>query len=55
MLNRLTISQEFVVSVADVKPGRALAAGRNQPLVPEPAQKERMVRPSIGENKKRRH
>lgn len=37
MLNRVTMSQEFVVSVADIKSARALIAGLNQPLTEQPA------------------
>ena len=32
MLDRVTMSQEFVVSIADIKAGRALEAGKTQPL-----------------------
>jgi len=32
MLDRVTMSEEFVVSIADIKAGRALAAGKTQPL-----------------------
>ena len=37
MISRVSTSQEFVVSVADIKSARALAAGRNQPLIPQTA------------------
>src|SRR6185295_4882616 len=32
MLDRVTMNEEFVVSTADIKAGRALAAGKTQPL-----------------------
>jgi lipoprotein-anchoring transpeptidase ErfK/SrfK len=32
MLDRVTMNEEFTVSVADIKAGRALEAGKNQPL-----------------------
>ena len=37
------MNEEFAVSVADVKTGRALAAGRTQPLTQQPA-KQNTVR-----------
>ena len=40
MLNRVNMNQQFVVSVADVKAGRALAAGQNQPLISQPPKKQ---------------
>jgi lipoprotein-anchoring transpeptidase ErfK/SrfK len=32
MIDRVTMNEEFVVSIADIKAGRALAAGKTQPL-----------------------
>jgi lipoprotein-anchoring transpeptidase ErfK/SrfK len=40
MLARVTKAEEFTVNVADIKTGRALAAGQNQPLVPGSAPKK---------------
>jgi hypothetical protein len=38
MLGRVSRKVEFVVSVAEIKAGRALEAGNNQPLVTQRAQ-----------------
>jgi lipoprotein-anchoring transpeptidase ErfK/SrfK len=35
MLSRATMNEEFVVSTSDIKAGRALDAGRTQPLTPQ--------------------
>jgi lipoprotein-anchoring transpeptidase ErfK/SrfK len=40
MLDRVTRNEEFVVSVADIKAGRALEAGKNQPLTTANAPKK---------------
>lgn len=40
MLARVTKAEEFAVNVADIKTGRALAAGQNQPLTPASAPKK---------------
>jgi lipoprotein-anchoring transpeptidase ErfK/SrfK len=36
MLNRVSMTQEFIVNVADLKAGKALIAGRNEPLPGQP-------------------
>jgi len=43
MLERATMNEEFVVSVADIKSGRALAAGRTQPFTQQ-AMKQNTLR-----------
>jgi len=43
MLEQATMNEESVVSVADVKSGRALAAGRTQPFIQQPT-KQNTVR-----------
>jgi lipoprotein-anchoring transpeptidase ErfK/SrfK len=40
MLDRVTMNEEFVVSVADIKAGRALEAGKTQPLTSANAPKK---------------
>src|SRR5256714_807460 len=40
MLDRVSMSEEFVVSIADIKAGRALAAGKTQPLTAASAVKK---------------
>lgn len=40
MLARVTMNEEFVVSIADIKAGRALEAGKNQPVTSANAPKK---------------
>jgi lipoprotein-anchoring transpeptidase ErfK/SrfK len=40
MLDRVTMNEEFVVSLADIKTGRALEAGKTQPLTSANARKK---------------
>src|SRR5207247_3282317 len=54
MLSRVSMTQEFAVSLADIKSGHALESGQNQALTAESARKERVVRTNTGENKQRR-
>jgi hypothetical protein len=49
MMDRVSMAEEFVVSVADIKASRALIAGRNQPLT-EQSVKEK---PTQGPRRKR--
>jgi lipoprotein-anchoring transpeptidase ErfK/SrfK len=50
MLARVTMNEEFVVSIADIKAGRALAAGKTQPLTASSASKKT---PTASTNEKR--
>jgi lipoprotein-anchoring transpeptidase ErfK/SrfK len=52
MIARVTNAEEFSVSVADVKAGRALAAGRNQPVIPGSGPKKQA---GTAAKSKRRH
>jgi lipoprotein-anchoring transpeptidase ErfK/SrfK len=52
MLDRVTRNEEFVVSVADIKAGRALEAGKTQPLTAANAPKKP---PAASEKSRRRH
>lgn len=51
MLERVTTAEEFVVSVADIKAGRALESGRSQPLTEASVPKKQ---PPVGKGKRRR-
>jgi len=51
MLNRVSMTEEFAVTIADIKAGRTLENGQNQPLTAEAAKKER---PNISQNRKHR-
>jgi lipoprotein-anchoring transpeptidase ErfK/SrfK len=44
MLSRVTMAEEFFASIADIKLGRALASGKNQPLTAASTKKERVAR-----------
>jgi hypothetical protein len=50
MLDRVTMGEEFVVSIADIKAGRALEAGKTQPLTRASASKKT---PAVNANRKR--
>ena len=49
MLEHVNQKEEFVVSVAEIKAGRALSAGQTQPLV-----KKSIVQPGVQEAASRR-
>lgn len=51
MLAKVTMNEEFLVSVDDIKAGRALEAGKTQPLTSASAAKKQ---PSTGKTKRRR-
>src|ERR1043165_5686447 len=51
MLAKVTMNEEFLVSVEDIKAGRALEAGKTQPLTSASAPKKQ---PSTGKTKRRR-
>ncbi len=50
MLSRVTMNEQFVVSVADINTGRAAEAGQNQPLTSQSAR-----RPAASSVKRHRH
>ncbi len=50
MLKRVTMNEEFVVSIADIKAGRALEAGKTEPLALASVQKKQ---PAKGDKSKR--
>jgi len=52
MLARVTNSLEFAVSVADIKSGRGLESGQNQPLIPASLPKKQVA--TNGKSKRRR-
>jgi hypothetical protein len=51
MLERVTMNEEFMVSIADLKGGRGRDAGRNQPLTTASGPKKP---PAVGKEKRRR-
>lgn len=52
MLDRVTMNEEFVVSIADIKAGRALEVGKTQPITAGNAPKKAPVR--TGDRSRRR-